>query len=542
MDALAPLHPFTEPMTVAESRTHQLRAFPDLSGPAEDPRPTCPAVGSLPAVLQAFHKATGWQLRYLPAEASNAGKPDLSAPESPGVGIPPGQLRLAADAVGSCDAGPAIDRSSAQMLASSVSDMLSELLHTQRALRHREAELAAGVPVATHVDEQSHLAERLEAVLQGGAEAVGCQAAALYLLDEATTQLKLRSCWGLPLDRLTDPPRRLKGAIADLEAMLGHAVVLDEHVSLRYWNPPEDFATAVCVPVSSPTSILGTLWFFADRRRGFSEHETNILEVVAGRIAADLEREVLRREGIEAARLKRQLAAVERIQRGQLPSISPLLDGWELAGWTGQAESVGGDFYDWFGLPGGLLAVAVGDALDCGLEAAFAATALKTALRAHAPYHREAQETLARLNLTLWTGSAGDQYASMFLGLIETGTGRISCASAGRTGALLLRPGGYKPLDETSPRLGESPEAVFDPFGCELAPGETLVLMTDGLRQAPDASGDTLGTEGIAEVLRPRLHLSAEHLVQTVRDTLGPQEAAAKVADRTLLVIKRTPT
>lgn len=529
-------------MTVAELRTHQLRVFPDLSGPAEDSRPMCPAVGSLPAVLEAFHQVTGWHLRYLPAETSNAGRPDLSAPESPGVGVPLGQLRLAADATQSGDAAPAIDRGRAQMLASSVSDMLSELLHTQRALGHREAELAAGVPVATHVDEQGHLAERLEAVLQGGAEAVGCQAAALYLLDEATTQLKLRSCWALPLDRLTDPPRRLQGALADLEAMLGHAVVLDDHVSLRYWNPPEDFAAAVCVPVSSPTCILGTLWFFADRRRGFSEQETNILEVVAGRIAADLEREVLRREGIEAARLKRQLAAVERIQRGQLPSISPLLDGWELAGWTQQAESVGGDFYEWFGLPGGLLAVAVGDALDCGLEAAFAATALKAALRAHAPYHREAQETLARLNLTLWTGSAGDQYASMFLGLIETGTGRVSCASAGRTVALLLRPGGWTPIEADGPRLGESPESEFDPFGCELVPGEALVLMTDGLIQASDASGKALGAKGVAKVLLPKLHLSAEHLAQAIRATLGLEETAANIADRTLLVIKRTPT
>ncbi|MDY0165237.1 MAG: SpoIIE family protein phosphatase [Thermoguttaceae bacterium] len=528
-------------MPVAESCPHQLRVFPDLSSSTEDVRPPQPAVGSLAAVLRAFQKATGWQLCYLPSEPSDAGKPDLSAPESPGVGVSPGQLRLAADATVTNGRRPAIDRSNAQALASSLSDMLGELLHTQRALWLREAELAAGVPVVPHADEQAHLADRLEAVLKGGANAVGCQAAALYLLDEATTQLKLHSCWGLPLDRLTAPPRTLKGAVADLEAMLGHAVVLDDHVSLRHWNPPEDFAAAVCVPVSSPTTILGTLWFFADRRRGFSGHETNILEVVAGRIASDLEREMLWREGTDGARLKRQLAAVQRIQRGQLPSISPLLDGWDLAGWTQQSESVGGDFYDWFGLPGGLLAVAVGDALERGLEAAFGATALKAALRAHAPYHREAQETLARLNLSLWTGSTGDQYASMFLGLIETATGRISCAAAGRTGARLLRPDGWQSLDEPGPRLGESPETVFDPFGCELAPGEALVLMTDGLAGAPGTSANSCA-DGIADALVPRLHLPAEQLVRMVQDRLERQPKTAKADDRTLLLVKRTPT
>ena len=525
---------------MVDPSTHHLRVFPNPAAPAGDVRPARPAVGSLAAVFRAFQQATGCQLEYLPSDASEAAKADLSAPESPGVGISPGQLRLAADAPekGKSTRG----RRAAEALAASLSDMLGELLTTQRALWQREAELAAGVPVVPHADEQGHLAERLEAVLKGGAEAVGCQAAALYLLDEATTQLKLRSCWGLPLDRLTDPPRRLKGSIADLEAMLGHAVVLDDHVSLRHWNPPEDFPAAVCVPVSSPTTVLGTVWFFADRQRDFSEHETNILEVVAGRIAADLEREMLWREGVDGARLKRQLAGVERIQRGQLPSISPLLDGWELAGWTRQAESVGGDFFDWFGLPDGLLAVAVGDALERGLEAAFAATALKAALRAHAPYHREAQDTLAQLNLSLWTGSAGDQYASMFLGLIETATGRISCASAGRPRAILLHPGGWEAVDQPGARLGESPESVFEPFGCELAPGEVLLLMTDGMRGVTDLHGNLLGTDHVANALLPRLHLPADQLARVIRDQVEPHFSRENADDCTLLVIKRTPT
>ncbi|MDZ7616551.1 MAG: GAF domain-containing SpoIIE family protein phosphatase [Patescibacteria group bacterium] len=527
---------------MADPASHYLRVFPDLSAlPGETPVPRVP-VGSLAAVLRAFQQATGWELKYLPAELVTASQAELPAPVPPGNGTSPGQLRLAADPPRVEGQTSAIGRKAAQALASSVSDMLGELLHTQHSLWQREAELAAGVPVVPHADEQGHLAERLEAVLKGGAEAVGCQAAALYLLDDATTQLKLRSCWGLPLDRLTDPPRRLKGSIADLEAMLGHAVVLDDRVSLVHWNPPEDFPAAVCVPVSSPTTILGTLWFFADRQRDFTAHETNILEVVAGRIAADLEREMLWREGVDGARLKRQLAAVERIQRGQLPSVSPLLDGWDLAGWTWQAESVGGDFFDWFGLPGGLVAVAVGDALERGLEAAFAATALKAALRAHAPYHREAQETLEKLNLSLWTGSAGDQYASMFLGLIETATGRISCASAGRPWAIRLHATGWESIEEPGPRLGESPESVFEPFGCELAAGEVLLLMTDGMRATTDAAGRPLGPAGIAELLLPKLHLSADQLARVVRDAISPRPGHSETDDRTLLVIRRTPT
>ena len=55
----------------------------------------------------------------------------------------------------------------------------------------------------------------------------------------------------------------------------------------------QDYPAAVCVPVSTPTMLLGTLWVFCHKRRDFNDRETNMLEVVAGRLAADLERETL---------------------------------------------------------------------------------------------------------------------------------------------------------------------------------------------------------------------------------------------------------
>ena len=61
---------------------------------------------------------------------------------------------------------------------------------------------------------------------------------------------------------------------------------------LEHWNIPEEFPTAVCIPVSTATMPLGTLWLFSNQSRDFSEKETNVIEVVAGRVAVELEREV----------------------------------------------------------------------------------------------------------------------------------------------------------------------------------------------------------------------------------------------------------
>jgi len=534
-----PPPPAASVTSVVESNANYLKIYREE--PPQPERPDVEELGSLPGVFHAFEQLTGWSLKYGPgSEPSHRTDLTWSAPVNPGVGATPGHLRL--DPIDPAPPGSARQSApeSARQLASALAATVAELLKTQHALWQREAELAAGVPVVAHPQERKHLAARLEAVLKGGAQAVGCQAAALYLLDEATTRLKLRSSWGLPRRRLANPARPLEGALADLEAMLGHAVVLDDLHRLNNWNAPEDFASAVCVPVASPTTILGTLWVFSTRRRDFTDSQTNIIEVVAGRLAADLEREMLMREGVDGAELKRQVAAAERLQRNQLPTIAPLLDGWDMAGWTGQCHSVGGDFYDWFALPDSLVAVAAGDVLGRGVEAAISASAVKAALRSHGQYQRDTAGLLSQVNLTLWTGSAGDQSASLFCGLLETATGQVRYSLAGQPAIVLVRPGGWESLGSPSPPLGESPEAAFQEQRCSLNPGEALVVFTDGFRDALDKKGKTLGEAGLAEPLASRLHLPAKDLVAVARDRLEAHAAVPHRDNRTVLVIKRT--
>jgi GAF domain-containing protein len=184
-------------------------------------------------------------------------------------------------------------RAAAERLAGRLARILGQAAATRRALVEREAELAAGVPILLESRSDDHLADRLAAVLRGGCEMMGCEAAGLYLLDAATRELKLRSCWNLPAERLSEPARPLQQATADLEALLGYAVVVADPVLRQLWRPPEDCAAAVCVPVANRALPLGTLWLFSTRPREFSDRDTQLAEMVAGRIAAELDRQML---------------------------------------------------------------------------------------------------------------------------------------------------------------------------------------------------------------------------------------------------------
>jgi serine phosphatase RsbU (regulator of sigma subunit) len=512
--------------------------------PPKPVRPAIEAIGCLPELLRAFQTATGWSMKYLPGTAESGGRKAegkeankqwsievLASSESSA----PGPEATSASSV-------AIDRKSARLLAGSIANLLDEMMQTRCALRHREAELAAGVPLVPHRQEEKHLALRLEAVLRAGAEAVGSDAAALYLLDEATSELKLRCSWGLPFDRLAAPARPLQGAVADLEALLGHAVVLDDDSVMKMWNVPENFPSAVCLPISSPTTILGTLWIFSNEKRDFTDRETNVLEVVAGRLASDLEREMLMRVGVDGAKLQKQVAAAQRLQQNALPTIAPLLDGWDVAGWTGQADSIGGAFHDWFSLPDGLLAVAVGRADEQGVAGAMTSNALKTALRSHARYYRQPERVLQQVNLTLWTSSAGDQHAALFFGLIETVTGKVFCTSAGRPSVVRLRSDGWESLSRSAPGLGQSPEVEFDQFSYDLQPGEALVIFTDLQPNAADSRQNALNETRLGDVLQGKLDLSAEELVVAAQAAFQSSGSSPESFDHSVLVVKRTPT
>ncbi len=142
-----------------------------------------------------------------------------------------------------------------ESLARALAEMITEAHQWQVALRQREAELAANVQLTFHEPKHHGLAQLLEYILRSGAKAIQCDAAALYLLDHETSLLKTRSIWGLPEERLIDPPRQLGSALADLEAMLGHAVVLnDEEYLAEHWNSPENFPSSVFSATSVSTT------------------------------------------------------------------------------------------------------------------------------------------------------------------------------------------------------------------------------------------------------------------------------------------------
>ncbi|HND53831.1 MAG TPA: GAF domain-containing protein, partial [Pirellulaceae bacterium] len=352
-------------------------------------------------------------------------------------------------------------------------------------LRQREAELATTATVCPRRDEGRQLSGQLETLLRTAAEAVGATAAAAYLLDDTTSHLKLRAGWGIPADRFYLPSRSLRGQLADLEALLGRAVAIEDTTLAKSWKPPEECRAALCVPISTATMPLGTMWLFANAPRKYSPVEANIVEIVAGRIAAELDRASLMRELVQTQHVRRQWQGAVQWQKKRLPQVEPLAEGWQVAGWSPMADRLGGEFFDWEVLPSGDLAVSLARAEGPMLDASHAAAMLRGMLRSTLPQSRDPRQLLHRLNDVAWRSSPGEPTGSLVHVRLTPETGDLRLVASGTLGAIMVSDSGPAWIDVGAELLGAGPELDFQLTRRSLGVGDSLVLCGAPLAAPP---------------------------------------------------------
>ena len=540
-----PLFPTFAVSPVPKTLSH-LRLYSAASATASSPTAAAgpssePGAAARPprvdALCRAFERATGWPLRYESWPVPEKSFALLwSAPVNPGVGTALGHLRIERTADGR-DAEAAGFQSAAQ-LAEKLADVLGELYAAGTALRNSEAERATQTPATVERATSSTLAQRLEAVLRGGAAAIGCSAAGAYLLDHDTTHLKLRASWGLPPGRLAWGARPLDEAPADLEALCGHAVVMENQDKTQQWRCPEpDVAAAVCVPISSPQTLLGTLWMLADEPRNFTDRETDLAEIIAGRIASDLQCEALLDEAICAADLRRQLISAEQSQQNSLPQIAPLTDGWEVAGDSWQGGPLGGAFHDWFVLDDNTVAIVAGRATGHGVEAALAARDLQATVRTLATCDHDAASLVQRVDEAVARGSAGDRRDQLCYVLLDADMGRVRYATAGTMGIMVIGRDGCQSLSQSTESLGGPSATAREQHMRVLRPGESLVIYNRAVLSgsSPDS---TIDESKLAEWLSDQGDRTATAKIERLRQHLDQQTTGPASVDRTVLVAR----
>lgn len=214
-----------------------------------------------------------------------------------------------------------------------------------------------------------------------------------------------------------------------------------------------------------------------------------------------LEASVARLKEVEFAAKELQLA--RELQSRLLPPPEIDGNGYRIAARNLAANLVAGDFYDSFLLPDGALGVVVGDVAGKGMAAALIMASVKAMLPLVAA-ERSAADTLREVNRRLAAELPGREFVALAFARFEPAAGRVELANAGLPDPYLLAAGGaVAPQVVPGARLplGVRREVDYRSLVLRLAPGDRLLLLTDGLAEARTAGGEPLGYDALASLM-----------------------------------------
>jgi phosphoserine phosphatase RsbU/P len=235
--------------------------------------------------------------------------------------------------------------------------------------------------------------------------------------------------------------------------------------------------------------------------------------ILNARVGACLAKKRLRdREQLHARALTREMDIAREIQAGFLPEQLPDPKGWDLAARFRPARSVAGDFYDAFPIEGGRrIGIAVADVCGKGVGAALFMALFRTLIRALAdrtfsPDGEPGQQVTGLVRAVsdyiATTHGSANMFATVFFAVLDPTSGEIVYVNAGHDAPVITGPDGITAvLAPTGPAVGLLPDMEFASARAAIAPGETLVVFTDGVIDARADNGDTFSQERLLGLL-----------------------------------------
>lgn len=251
----------------------------------------------------------------------------------------------------------------------------------------------------------------------------------------------------------------------------------------------------------------------------------------------------LRKEALARERLEKELALAREIQTSFLPEDVPGVPGWTFTASLEPARHVSGDFYDFIPLPRERWGVLVADVADKGMPAALYMALARTLIRAYAAEHvADPAACLVAANDRIVADTHSDLFVTVFYGVLNPADGVLAFCNAGHNPPYLCHADGrpIESLTNTGMALGVLPGAPLESCRTTLAPGDRLVLYTDGLTEAHNAALEPFGSERLVEYLAAANGTGADRLHVGIRarvaDFVGD---APQFDDLTLMVVAR---
>ncbi len=244
-----------------------------------------------------------------------------------------------------------------------------------------------------------------------------------------------------------------------------------------------------------------------------------------------------------AARIDAELEFAKAIQTSSLPNVFPPYperDEFDIYAAMYTAKEVGGDFYDFYLLDADHLVIVIADVSGKGVPAALFMMTTKTLIKSLAESGMEPSRVLTEANAQLCENNDAGMFVTVWLGVLEISTGKLTYANAGHNPPLLLQNGQYNYLTSRSGFVLAGMEGVkYRQNEIVLVPGDAVFLYTDGVTEATDAADELYGEDRLQQVMIDNAESSATDTISHVKDAVDAfVQDAPQFDDITMLCLR----
>ena len=239
-----------------------------------------------------------------------------------------------------------------------------------------------------------------------------------------------------------------------------------------------------------------------------------------------------------------ELNMATEIQMSMLPLTFPAFPDrseFDIYASMDPAKEVGGDFYDFFLIDDDHLATVIADVSGKGVPAALFMMSSKILLNDHATIGGSPAEILERVNKLVYANNKAHMFVTVWLGILEISTGKLTSASAGHEYPMINVNGKYELLkDKHGLAIGAMPNSKYKDTEITLHKGDSVFVYTDGVAEATDANNELFGTDRTLEALNAiQAGVSQKEILAGVRSAVDAfVKEAPQFDDLTMLGLK----
>ena len=383
----------------------------------------------------------------------------------------------------------------------------------------------------------------IAAIFSSLRQVVDYDAGAIYLVNRNSRALEIVSTSGYPEGSEDAFMLQIGQGIVGWVAKTGEPVIVpDVRTDPRYVAARPQTRSELATPMIMEGRTIGVFNLESDLDDAYHAGHLELLSAFAAQAAVAVERARFAADVLERRRLEKELAIAREIQQSFLPSSAPVVPGFDLAGTTLTHDQVGGDYYDFIPVSETRLGLAIADVSGKGIPAALIMAGFRMGLLAEIRNEYALGVVMRKVNHLLHESTERDKFVTAFYGVLDWKNAMFIFSNAGHNPPILLhRDGTAERLAEGGVALGVLPEANYEERPVALADGDVLLMYTDGVSEAENATLEQFGEARLEEVLRRNASRTAAEIRQAIVDAVlewtgdrGPTD------DLTLLVARRT--